>query len=63
LRGKFLKEFPTSVANLSINSRRVSIMVDKNEKLEVVASLRALQKLRSINKKELFKIAINPYRF
>ena len=63
LRSKLLKEFPTSVANLSINSRRVSIMVDKNEKLEVVASLRALQKLRSINKKDLFKIAINPYRF
>ena len=63
LRGKLLKEFPTSVANLSINSRKVSMMVDKNEKLEVVASLRALQKFRSINKKDLFKIAINPYRF
>lgn len=63
LRGKLLKEFPTSVANLSINGRKVSMIVDKNEKLEVVASLRALQKLRSINKKDLFKIAINPYRF
>lgn len=63
LRGKLLEQFPACVANLSINSRRISIMVDKNQRYEVLASLRALQKLRSINKKDLFKIAINPYHF
>lgn len=63
LRGKLLKQFPSSRAHLATNSRRILLMVQKNERAEVLASLRALQKLRSINKKDLLKICLNPYRF
>jgi primosomal protein N' (replication factor Y) len=63
LRGKLMKEFPESIANLSANSRLITIILPRESRAAIVASLKALQKVRSINRKDLLKITVNPYRF
>lgn len=63
LRAKLVKQYPSCVVNLSPNSRRISLLAEKELRVEIVASLRALLKIRSINKKSPLRISINPYNF
>ena len=63
LRAKLVKQYPSCVVNLSPNSRRISLVAEKELRVEIVASLRALLKIRSINKKNSLRVSINPYNF
>jgi len=63
LRSRLSQQFPNSSIHLSGDSRTVTILQPSNENVECLASLRALQKVRSVQSKEIFRISINPYHF
>lgn len=63
LRNKLQSEFSQTTAYLSPNGKAINLMVPKSAFDNVLFSLRALQKLRSVNKKELLRISRNPSRF
>ena len=61
LRNNLSKQFPQATINLSSNSLTIIMLTPIEELEECRASLRALQKVRSVQSKEIFKISINPY--
>ena len=61
LRNKLSKQFPQATINLSSNSFTIIMLTPIEELEECRASLRALQKVRSVQSKEIFKVSINPY--
>lgn len=63
LRTKLQEQFENCVTNLSHDSHRITVILSPHVLEDVAASLRALQKLRSINKKLPLKIMINPFAF
>lgn len=63
LRGRLNQQFPNSRIHLSSDARTVIMLQPSNENHDCLASLRALQKVRSAQAKEIFRISINPYHF
>ena len=63
LRSKLAQQFPEATIHLSRDSHSVVILQSEEYIRECTSSLRALQKVRSVQSKELFKISINPYFF
>lgn len=61
LRTRLLKQFPTSTIHLSGNSFSLLMLVDSSIMQESLNSLRALQKVRSMQSKSVYRITINPY--
>lgn len=63
LRKNLQGKFPDSSIHLSSNSRGITFIIDDKEVHEAIHSIRALQKVRSMQSKELLRISLNPYFF
>lgn len=63
LRKNLQGKFPGSSIHLSPNSRGITFIMDDKEVHEAIHSIRALQKVRSMQSKELLRISLNPYFF
>lgn len=60
LRNRIAREFPKCKVNLSSDAREITIICSQDDEANLTASLRALQKVRSIKRLPLLKIAKNP---
>ncbi|MFM8897261.1 MAG: hypothetical protein ACKOFL_00240 [Actinomycetota bacterium] len=61
LRARLLKQFPSSKIHLSGDSFSLLMLLDSTIMRESLMSLRALQKVRSMQSKSVYRITINPY--
>ena len=61
LRTRILKQFPTSTIHLSADSFSLLMLIDSTIMRESLTSLRALQKVRSMQSKSVYRITVNPY--
>ena len=59
-KNRIEREFPHIKVNLSSNSHELNLLTDLEQETEIVASLKALQKVRSAKKNPLLKIVKNP---
>ncbi len=60
LKNRIEREFPLFKAHLSSDSHEITLLTDNAEAGQLIASLRALQKVRSVKKIQLLKIVRNP---
>lgn len=61
LKSKLIHQFPSATVHLSHDANSLLIISTSGEISQCVESLRALQKVRSVQSKTLLKISINPY--
>jgi primosomal protein N' (replication factor Y) len=61
LRNRLLKQFPSLTIHLSSDANSALILADSEILRECLLSIRALQKVRSIQSKSVYKIIVNPY--
>lgn len=61
LRSRLMKEFPASTIHLSSDSHVALLLADSVTVRDCLLSLRALQKVRSMQSKSTYKIIVNPY--
>jgi primosomal protein N' len=60
LKNRIEREFPTVRAHLSSDSHEITLLADNAEQGQLISSLKALQKVRSVKKMQLLKIVRNP---
>ena len=61
LKAKLINQFPSATAHLSRDAHSLLVISSLGDIAQCVESLRALQKVRSVQSKTLLKIAISPY--
>ena len=61
LKAKLINQFPSSTVHLSRDAHSLLVISSLGDITQCVESLRALQKVRSVQSKTLLKIAISPY--
>ena len=60
LKNRIEREFPSVRAHLSSDSHEITLLADNAEQRQLISSLKALQKVRSVKKIQLLKIVRNP---
>ena len=60
LKNRIEREFPSVRAHLSSDSHEITLLADNAEQGQLITSLKALQKVRSVKKMQLLKIVRNP---
>ena len=60
LKSRIEREFPSVRAHLSSDSHEITLLADNAEQRQLISSLKALQKVRSVKKIQLLKIVRNP---
>lgn len=61
LRNRLMKQFPSLTIHLSSDAYSAIVLADSETLRECLVSIKALQKVRSMQSKSAYKIIVNPY--